>query len=126
MSTIHRYNGEENNFSWDGSAILSYDDPSVKGVSGERIIGDHDGKPNYYFRYFHVEPGGYTFLHQHAHDHGIMILHGQATVVTEGQEYEVGPRDVVYISPNEMHQVRALGDEPLGFLCVIDPKAMKG
>jgi quercetin dioxygenase-like cupin family protein len=35
---------------------------------------------------------------------------------------EVGPRDALYISPNEEHQLHTLGDEPFGFLCIIPPK----
>ncbi len=35
------------------------------------------------------------------------------------EEVEVGPGDVVYIPGNERHQFRAVGDEPLGFLCVV-------
>ena len=125
MSRIHRFMGQENKYHWEEVVPLNYDDPSVKGVSGERVIGDADGTPNFYFRYFHVEPGGYTFLHQHAHDHGIMILHGRGAVVIKDEEYEVGPRDIVYISPDDLHQLRASGDEALGFLCVIDPNAVE-
>jgi mannose-6-phosphate isomerase-like protein (cupin superfamily) len=61
-------------------------------------------------------------LEQHAHDHGVMILHGRACVRLGELEVEVGPRDIVYISPYEVHQLRPVGDEPLGFLCVIPPK----
>jgi mannose-6-phosphate isomerase-like protein (cupin superfamily) len=35
------------------------------------------------------------------------------------EEVQVGPRDVVYVLGDEVHQFRALGQEPLGFLCVI-------
>jgi mannose-6-phosphate isomerase-like protein (cupin superfamily) len=34
-------------------------------------------------------------------------------------EVQVGARDVVYVPGDEVHQFRAVGDEPLGFLCVI-------
>lgn len=125
MSKIHRFAGTEGRYHWDVSVPLEINDPSAKGVVGERMIGEPDGQPNYYFRYFNVEPGGHTFLHSHVHDHGMMILHGRAIVMIEGEEYEVGPKDIVYISPDDLHQVRNAGDEPLGFLCVIDPKAMK-
>ena len=120
MSGIHRFTGQAGDYQWEGAVALSYE-----GVSGQRMIGDADGDPNFHFRYFRVEPGGYTFLHRHAHDHGIMILHGRAAVVIEDQTFEVGPRDIVYIAPHDRHQLRAAGDEPLGFLCVIDPHAVE-
>ncbi len=125
MSRIHRFTGQAGDYRWEGAVALSTDDPATRGVSGQRMIGDADGTPNFHFRYFCVEPGGYTFLHRHAHDHGIMILHGRATVVIEDQTFEVGPRDIVYIGPHDLHQLRASGDEPLGFLCVIDPHAVE-
>jgi len=36
----------------------------------------------------------------------------------------IGVGDAVFIEPNEQHQFEALGDEPLGFICVI-PKWAK-
>jgi quercetin dioxygenase-like cupin family protein len=124
MSKVHRFTGEENNLNWQGAEQIDIGDPDLKGLTGIRMISDPDGTPNFRFRYFRVEPGQHTFLHRHAHDHGIMILHGQATVLLGDKEYTVGPRDIVYISPHDLHQLRASGDEPLGFLCVIDPKAV--
>ena len=35
------------------------------------------------------------------------------------EEFEVTFGDVVYISPDEVHQLKSIGDEPFGFLCVI-------
>ena len=64
-------------------------------------------------------------LEQHPHDHGVLILHGRARVRLGEQEFEVGPRDLVYVSPNDIHQFSTLGAEPLGFLCVIPPKEKK-
>ena len=33
--------------------------------------------------------------------------------------HEIGRGDAVYIPSNEQHQFEALGDAPLGFICVI-------
>jgi quercetin dioxygenase-like cupin family protein len=42
--------------------------------------------------------------------------------VTLGDEHhEIGPGDVVYVAPDELHCFEALGDEPLGFICVAPP-----
>ena len=32
----------------------------------------------------------------------------------------VGPHDLVYIPPMTWHQFRATGDEPMGFLCMVN------
>ena len=69
-----------------------------------------------------VLPGGNTVLEHHLHDHGVLILHGRARVRLGDTSFEVGPNDLVYISPNDTHQFHTLSDEPLGFLCVIPNK----
>ncbi len=122
MSVVHRFTGTPDNFEWDGAVPRGYESASTKGASGKVILGRKDGARNFVFRYFRVEPGGWTRLEQHPHDHGVMILHGRACVRLGDKEVEVGPRDLVYISPNELHQLRPVGDEPMGFLCVIPPK----
>ena len=35
---------------------------------------------------------------------------------------EVGPGDVIYVAGDELHCFEAIGDEPLGFICVIPPR----
>ena len=34
----------------------------------------------------------------------------------------IGPGDVVYVGGDELHCFEALGDEPLGFICVAPPR----
>jgi mannose-6-phosphate isomerase-like protein (cupin superfamily) len=38
-----------------------------------------------------------------------------------GERHEFGPGDVVYVGGDELHCFEALGDEPLGFICVVPP-----
>jgi quercetin dioxygenase-like cupin family protein len=46
--------------------------------------------------------------------------------VTLGADvHELGPGDVVYIKASEQHCFEALGDEPLGFICVAPPTRME-
>ncbi len=123
MSTIHRFVGAEDAFDWEGARPRDYDVPGVVGASGKVLIGREEGAENFVMRYFHVQPGGNTVLEHHAHDHGVLILHGRASVRLGEAVFEVGPRDLVYVSPHDVHQFHALGAEPLGFLCVIPNKA---
>lgn len=122
MSAIHHFCGSETGWDWEN--VLEYpfkpSDTSSKGASGKIMISPQEGAANYVFRYFRIEPGGHShFKDIHAHDHGILILHGRGIVHLGEEPHEVGPRDIVYISPMDEHWLEAAGDEPLGFLCVI-------
>ena len=56
---------------------------------------------------------------QHAHDHGVVVLHGRGRVRLGDEEHAIGFGDVVYVAPHEPHAFEADGPEPLGFLCVV-------
>jgi len=103
-------------FDWEGVPEKVVDAP---GVTGKVLVGPDDGAPNFCIRYFRIEPGGCSSLERHPHDHGVFILHGRARVRMGSKEVEVEPRDVVYVPGDELHQFQAIGNEPLGFLCVI-------
>jgi quercetin dioxygenase-like cupin family protein len=104
--------------SWEGVRADAYDDPSLVGVERHDLIGG----PNYRVRYFHVPAGGRTARERHPHDHGVVIERGRARVTLGDEVHEVGPGDVVYVAGDELHCFEALGDEPLGFICVAPPR----
>ena len=122
MGVVHRQVGEPFAMDWEGVVEKTYEAPDVVGVEGKVLIGPNEGDPNYYVRYFRVEPGGQTSLDQHEHDHGVYILHGKAEVLLGETVENVSANDVVYVPGNEVHQFKCMGEEPLGFLCVIPPK----
>jgi quercetin dioxygenase-like cupin family protein len=120
MGIIHRY---QDQFNWAGVKLSSY--PSgkeAKGVSVRWLIGLAEKAPNFALRYFEIEPGGWSSLDQHEHDHGVVILRGRGQVRLDEEMFEIGFGDVVYIPPYEVHQFKNIGSEPLGFLCIIPPK----
>jgi len=123
MSVIHRFTGSDFSFDWEDVKSKDYPDGAAKGASGKIMIGKEEGAEYFVFRYFHIQPGGHSTLEDyHAHDHGVMILHGRALVTIGDEQFEAGPRDIVYISPWVSHSLTTLGDDPLGFLCVIPNK----
>lgn len=125
MSVIHRFTGTDTDFNWEDVLAKEFTNDTSKGASGKIIISAKDNAEYFVFRYIRIEPGGYsTFNDYHTHDHGIYILHGHAVVTIEGKDYELSPRDVIYISPLEHHYLKTVGDEPLGFLCLIPNKEM--
>lgn len=118
MSTIHKFTGEPSDYSWEGVEIQEYSD-EFEGVTKQVVIGPDEKAPHFVIRYFHLEPGAHSNLEQHPHDHGVVVMHGRARVQINADFHEVGPLDAIYISGGDLHQFTALGDEPLGFMCVI-------
>lgn len=119
---MHRFVGTADNFDWENVPEKVVTGPDVAGVTGKVLIGPQDGAPNFRIRYFRIEPGGHSTLEQHAHDHGVYILHGRAHVRLGSETVEVKAGDAIYVGSWELHQFSTLGNEPLGFLCVIPAK----
>jgi len=96
--------------SWDGVPARGY------GAGGRR----HElvGTDGYSVRWFEVPPGETSTLERHGHDHSVVIQRGRARVTLETETHELGPGDVVYVAPGELHAFAAIGDEPLAFICV--------
>ncbi|HEX2397519.1 MAG TPA: cupin domain-containing protein [Solirubrobacteraceae bacterium] len=118
MGSVHRRTGSH---SWEGVKPAGYDDPAVAGVEKHELIGAAEGARDYRVRYFHVPAGGRTARERHPHDHGVVIIAGRARLTLGDETHEVGPGDSVYVAGDELHCLEALGDEPLGFICVAGP-----
>lgn len=122
MSTIHRAGRvEQGEMRWQDVPLRAYG-PENSGADRARrqvLIGNDEQSPHFHMRYFAVQPGGHTSLDQHAHDHGVYILHGRARLRLNDTEHELNAGDVVYISGNDIHQFFSVGEEPFGFLCVV-------
>ncbi len=121
MGVIHRRAGAAGG--WDGVEPQAYGDPSLAGVRKHELIGEAEGASQYRMRYFEVAAGGRTARERHAHDHGVMIVAGRARVTLGDETHELGVGDVVYVSGDELHCFEALGDTPLGFVCVVGPRS---
>ena len=121
MSTIHKFSGSKNNYRWESVAITEYA-REHKGITRQVFIGPEEESNNFNLRYFRLEPGKSSNKESHHHEHGVLILHGRARVQIDDKYYEVGPNDAVFVSSNVLHQFIAIGAEPLGFVCVIDPQ----
>ncbi len=122
MGIIHCQGAMENGeMRWQDVQLRAYgpENSGADKATRQILIGPDEQSPNFHIRYFAVQPGGHTSLDQHAHEHGVYILHGQARLCLENSEYELNAGDVVYIGGNEVHQFFTSGQEPFGFLCVV-------
>ncbi|HYT34980.1 MAG TPA: cupin domain-containing protein [Ktedonobacteraceae bacterium] len=125
MGTIHHFHCvEDGELRWQGVSVSAYGPENSRADRATRqiLVGAEEHASHFHMRYFAVQPGGYTSLDQHAHDHGVYILHGQARLHLGDEEQELQTGDIVYIPGNEAHQFFTVGDKPFGFLCVVPAK----
>jgi len=93
--------------------------PGASGCSVRWLVGEQDGAPNFAMRQFEVAPGGYTPRHSHPYEHEVFVLEGEGVVFENEQEHPLRAGDVVLVTPNEIHQFRNTGQQPLKFLCLV-------
>ncbi|MFC1738578.1 cupin domain-containing protein [Planctomycetota bacterium] len=99
----------------------------IDGAEGVRIqwlISKEDGAQNFAMRMFEVQPGGYTPLHIHSHEHEVFIIEGRGIFICEGAEHEFGPEYVIFVPPNKEHRFKNTGETLLRFLCLIPASAV--
>jgi quercetin dioxygenase-like cupin family protein len=84
----------------------------MEGASGCRVrwlIGEGENAPNFAMREFEVQPGGHTPKHFHDYEHEVYVLAGKGTIVDGDQEKPLAAGDVVFVSPNDVHQFKNTG-----------------
>ena len=109
------------NFRWDDVPLLAYkEEGSAPFKSITRQVLFKDDALRCELRYFEVAPGGYSTLERHEHSHGVMILRGEADVLLGDEVRSVKTHDLVRIPSMTWHQFRTKGDEPMGFLCMVN------
>ncbi len=101
---------------WEGADLVTYDKPTVRGVSKRVLIGPKDGAEGFFLRYFEVQPGGHSAHEQHPEVHQVFVAKGRGRVLIGDTWHPIAEGDVVFIGPNELHQLCAAPDELLGFL----------
>jgi mannose-6-phosphate isomerase-like protein (cupin superfamily) len=104
---VHAYKAEGTAPFRDVTRQVLFDDPAVGAV----------------LRYFEVAPGGWTTLERHEHVHNVVIQRGSGRCLlgdSDGETvHDLAVGDLVTVPPWTWHQFRADGDEPLGFLCLV-------
>lgn len=93
--------------------------PGAAGVRMRLLIGPQEGAGVFHMRHFEVQPGGHTPHHAHDYEHEVLILRGAGVVRSPAGDRPCQAGDVVWVPPNERHQFRNAGGEPLEFICLI-------
>jgi quercetin dioxygenase-like cupin family protein len=97
----------------------SFSGDQVRGVAGRVAIGAADGAANFCMRLFTVEPGGHTPRHSHDWEHEILVHEGNGQVFRDGSWNDIERGSVIFIPPNEEHQLRNNDTTPFVFACLI-------
>lgn len=113
-----------NGFTWNNIPGKVYKDTPgcYEGVQRYSLLGEGEDEYelNFQTRYFEIRPEGYTSFEKHRHPHAVVVIRGSGSVVLENEIHDLSTHDVVYVSPETMHQFHADKGEPLGFICVVD------
>jgi quercetin dioxygenase-like cupin family protein len=113
-------------YRWDEVPMLAYKEEGAapfKAITRQVLFGNPELACE--MRYFEVAPGGYSTLERHQHTHGVMILRGAADVLVGNEIRPVKTFDLVHIPPMTWHQFRTTGNEPMGFLCMVNAERDK-
>jgi mannose-6-phosphate isomerase-like protein (cupin superfamily) len=115
---IHVHEGD---CRWEDIEVLHYKtggSTTFKDVTRQVLFDEKDTA--FQWRYFEVAPGGYSSLERHEHAHAVMIVRGRGRVFLGDSVHSIAMYDLVYVPPLTWHQFQPLGDEPLGFLCIVN------
>lgn len=108
-------------YRWDGVEVLPYKEGGralFKSVTRQVLFADPDQQSE--LRYFEVAPGGFSTLERHQHTHNVLVLRGSGHCLVGREVRRLATNDLVAVPPMTWHQFRATGDEPLGFLCLVN------
>lgn len=86
------------------------------------LIGSRGESAKFHVRYFEIAPGGTSSLERHRHEHVVICVKGDGIVRTGKSRRKVGFMDVLYISPDTVHQLTNPYNAPFGFLCIVNAR----
>ncbi len=94
----------------------------AKDITVRWLLTKDTGAENFAMRLFEIGVGGYSPYHTHDWEHEVFILEGEGVVKSEKGDIPFRPGTVVFVPPNEHHQFRNTGRNPVKFLCLIPYK----
>ncbi|MEM9411844.1 MAG: cupin domain-containing protein [Planctomycetota bacterium] len=97
--------------------------PGAGNCKVRQLIGGNVSAPNFAMREFEVAAGGFTPKHSHPYEHEIYVISGNGVAMEGNTKHPIKAGDVIYVAPDDVHQFRNDGTEPLKFLCLIPNSA---
>ena len=97
----------------------NFDNDQAKGVAGRVVVGKADGASNFCMRIFEIAPGGNTPKHAHPWEHEMFIHADSGEIYGNAKWNPVKPGTVIFMPPDEEHQVRNTGKELLVLVCLV-------
>jgi quercetin dioxygenase-like cupin family protein len=124
MSVIHRFNGADGGWDWEGVPVHDYG-PQRPGVTVRRFISRQDGSNNIEVRYFELQPGATSNFESHNYEHAVLVLRGRGGVRLGDEVHPIQFGDAIFVESDQIHQFRAAEDGVLGFLCAVLDKDLR-
>jgi quercetin dioxygenase-like cupin family protein len=121
MGTIHKQIAGVAPTTWTypDVPVTEYRSDASVGITKQVLVGMTEGSTEFIVRYLTIPPGEKSALDQHPHQHGVVITQGNGRVLLGDQWHDIHVGDSVFTDTNETHQFEAVGNESLGFICVI-------
>ncbi|MBI4057556.1 MAG: cupin domain-containing protein [Elusimicrobia bacterium] len=113
----------EKSFHWVGRSPTEYkptQELPFREVSRHELIGKNGEKTSFELRYFEIQPGGYTSLEKHVHDHTVICVRGKGILAREKEKILLKTMDIGYVGSLQTHQLRNESQKPFGFFCIVD------
>ncbi len=95
------------------------ENPAMKGVVKQVLIGPDQGWKDYVMRMFTLTKGGYAPRHSHPWQHILYITEGEGNLFMNGIDYPLVPGSVAYVPADVEHQVANAGDAKFVFMCIV-------
>jgi len=122
-----RFYKHKGDFTWEGIKDLPYKAEACGWfhIMKRVLIGSRGESTNFHVRYFEISPEGYSSLEKHMHEHVVICVKGKGIVRIGRTKKTMGFMDVIYISPDTVHQLINPFQDPFGFLCIVNSKRDK-
>jgi ribulose-bisphosphate carboxylase large chain len=109
---------------WTGVKVDRYKkaDGGWLSITRQALVGKQEPGAKFHLRYFEVDPGGFSSLERHRHEHLVICARGRGRIRIGDKTRSFKQMDVAYIGPNTVHQLQNPYNEPFGFFCVVSAK----
>jgi ribulose-bisphosphate carboxylase large chain len=123
-SAFYKHKGD---FRWHGIKDTPYKPSGNEWTNIMRrvLIGSRGESTRFHVRYFEITSNGQSSLEIHKHEHVVICVKGKGIVRTGRTKRKMEFMDVLYISPNTLHQLTNPFRKPFGFLCMVNAKRDK-